>query len=340
VEISGALLVDRWEAPIESALGVDGEFLTCGRYDLIDGVPEAEPWGAGPTRTISANPRMFDDFLRLGQAHPPGRAPEWPDRVVAFARRWGVLGLCEHGLPASHRSYHRLLQTYLAMADGRWLDPARHKALLDSDLRVLEALEGSERHLDLEACEPLACESLLAGWVFASQARAVAAAATMLRDNRPCDDEIQAVRSLRPAFRWSEPPLPPPIAAGGQRITIPGTDTTFVTPPKTQRTTFEAQRSFIALVVQEWLEFADLALSVEWQPIGPMKIRYSSGGLFSAVAVSLALSVSGAKGIWLCCHCGNPYSDRKRAPQKGKLHYCSACKSAGPQKAWRNPSPK
>ncbi len=37
---------------------------------------------------------MLADFVDLGTASPSG--------ILGFARRWGVLGFCEHGLPASH----------------------------------------------------------------------------------------------------------------------------------------------------------------------------------------------------------------------------------------------
>lgn len=38
---------------------------------------------------------MLDGFRRLGNAAP--------EKILAYAGRWGVLGICEHGLPASHR---------------------------------------------------------------------------------------------------------------------------------------------------------------------------------------------------------------------------------------------
>jgi hypothetical protein len=43
-----------------------------------------------------AAPDLLERFCRIAEAPDTARA------VVAFARRWGVLGLCEHGLPYRH----------------------------------------------------------------------------------------------------------------------------------------------------------------------------------------------------------------------------------------------
>src|SRR5688500_5717260 len=45
-------------------------------------------------RLLKTTEGILEDFLRLDGE---------PDkRLLRFARRWGILGLCEHGLPAIH----------------------------------------------------------------------------------------------------------------------------------------------------------------------------------------------------------------------------------------------
>ncbi len=53
-------------------------------------------WGhgdKGPTET-RATPELLTEFAALPDASD--------ERILRFARRWGVLSICEHGLPASH----------------------------------------------------------------------------------------------------------------------------------------------------------------------------------------------------------------------------------------------
>lgn len=55
-------------------------------------------WGTGqtPTRTKETGGQMLDRFVRLADAEP--------SEILDFAREWGPLQICEHGIPASHNS--------------------------------------------------------------------------------------------------------------------------------------------------------------------------------------------------------------------------------------------
>jgi hypothetical protein len=54
-----------------------------------------------PLRTKAA-PDLLERFCRIAEA------PDTAAAVVAFASRWGLLGLCEHGLPCRHSDICRL----------------------------------------------------------------------------------------------------------------------------------------------------------------------------------------------------------------------------------------
>jgi hypothetical protein len=51
-------------------------------------------WQAGGNRFVRPKDEMLDDFLLLGRASD--------EKVLRYAKTWGVLGICKHGLPYSH----------------------------------------------------------------------------------------------------------------------------------------------------------------------------------------------------------------------------------------------
>jgi hypothetical protein len=82
---SGRLFVPR-------DIRLDGEFLSW---------PWVQPWGSSDDKRLKrrvayreAKPDMLARFLRLHSATD--------ETILGYARRWGVLGICDHGLPCSH----------------------------------------------------------------------------------------------------------------------------------------------------------------------------------------------------------------------------------------------
>jgi hypothetical protein len=53
-------------------------------------------WSLQGARYKPTRSGMLDDFIRLCDAD------DFPEAVLSFARRWGLLGICDHGLPCSH----------------------------------------------------------------------------------------------------------------------------------------------------------------------------------------------------------------------------------------------
>lgn len=80
----------RYERPLPSATWAVPASIQTDGTDLIyrEWTEQRRP------RRRRAGPRMLEDFL--GLAHMPAEA------VVRYARQWGVLGLCRHGMPACH----------------------------------------------------------------------------------------------------------------------------------------------------------------------------------------------------------------------------------------------
>jgi len=60
-------------------------------------------WTVQSVRYKHIRPEMLDDFIALGEMYDSDTPDVFRSGVLSFARRWGVLGLCEkHGLPCSH----------------------------------------------------------------------------------------------------------------------------------------------------------------------------------------------------------------------------------------------
>jgi DNA-directed RNA polymerase subunit RPC12/RpoP len=51
-------------------------------------------WLPRPSNPVNPTATLLDQFVRLGDATE--------ERILQYARRWGVLGICVHGLPSSH----------------------------------------------------------------------------------------------------------------------------------------------------------------------------------------------------------------------------------------------
>jgi hypothetical protein len=81
----------------------------------LDGDSLTWPWvPAGDEKRTAyrqANSGMLGGFIRLHETTD--------ERILAYARRWGVLGICHHGLPCSHNQYpyglHDLFRPCLPM---------------------------------------------------------------------------------------------------------------------------------------------------------------------------------------------------------------------------------
>ncbi len=95
-------LAHRW--PIPSGIRLDGDKL---RYDE----------GTIARWAIDPRPKLLTDFLTLADAAP--------ETIARYAKRWGVLGLCEHGLIAGHDNHPKLKNESCSLLDAERLDSWR-----------------------------------------------------------------------------------------------------------------------------------------------------------------------------------------------------------------------
>ena len=121
-----------------------------------------------PDRPPSKAPTLLMEFTRL--ADPKAG----DDAILAFAKKWGVLELCFHGLPCTHNH----LQEFFIPAD--WCSPRRYD-------------DGERRYY----------ESTLRWKFFAGQAQSLLSVAARLRQGKPGrKEDWKVIFKRRPEETW------------------------------------------------------------------------------------------------------------------------------------------
>jgi len=248
---------------------------------------------------------ILDRFARLVSADD--------QEVLAFARKWGPLHLCRHGLPASHLP--RRVWRFATEVTGAFEDDAadNYRPCGAPGLRRLR--------------EPLA------RWrQFAGEAQAILnVAASLHRENRapiemwaPLEERFGAPAVVMLGEQNAEAGLiePPPQ--------VLSEDVQGVSP---RRSTIDEQRRLVSRAVQEWLELGDVAVIFRWT--GAASIEFGSYCLFGALALQLALAVARSQGLAVCMSCGRAYPPL-RQPAPGRNNYCdlSDCGSRAAKRDW------
>ena len=286
---------DPWTAVPDSALTangelerpLDGRLAIPGKVEL-DG--ERLWWAASPESHVRRpGPRVLLDFLALADGSG--------EHVRAYARKWGVLGICnEHGLPFSHRwQQPKDVMTATAEAAGIALwsfgeDP-NSPGPSAPRCRLLGS-HGHESMPNADAWEPLAA------WRhFAGEARALLEVTDRLKDGKRSDLSVwQQIAELR----YTQ---------------------------KVPRAT--DARICISRAVNRWLAWGDVRPSLTW-PVGHKAVTVTLVGsaLFSVLAMQLAYAIIGRGGFAFCSGCGMPYETPRR-PRISQRRYCPLCRERG-----------
>src|SRR5207247_2601592 len=136
-------------------------------------------------------------FLELGEARS--------ETIRDYARRWGVLGICRHGLPASHNPQRATPDNTMSPSDVLNVTAARRRSVRgEAELRrfideATIALDAWADSMNVYACTPLGREERDANlparalawepldkWrLFARQAISILNVADRLKDGTP-----------------------------------------------------------------------------------------------------------------------------------------------------------
>lgn len=219
-----------------------------------------------------------------------------PEAFLAFARSWGLLELCHHGLPASHNP--PTFPPHEA-AGLRWTALSALEAGLPEVTRsILEkAPTGSlDAHCGRAGPEPVERWRL-----FSRQASALMRIAARLhRDEEPPAEDWRIVyeSSAREAPWW--------------------------------RRGVGLERFKLGNVVTEWLRLGNVRPVAVWHTDGEggVRLEMAVGGLFGAIARELAFLIARVDGFEPCAECGRFFTPKRR-PVAGRRSFCPSCRKAG-----------
>jgi hypothetical protein len=249
------------------------------------------PMNRAHERRIRAGAGLLEGFISLADA---------PPQVIRnFARRWGVLALCRHGLPMSHNGVRsnpdkqEIASWGCApiLADGGW----------DT---LLEPLEPWRR--------------------LSGAARGMLNVGASLRDGRP--GTISDWRSIDGAF----------FKAAVLYTVRTGRDLPPVDSRETWRALLEQvplgrdvefDRAVLGQLLNDGLRMGMARPFIDWDEQSP-RITLAGDGLFGALAVQLLFAASSARGLATCTFCGQPYVPTRR-PRSDQRRFCPSCRRNG-----------
>ncbi|MBI3977160.1 MAG: hypothetical protein HY331_03135 [Chloroflexi bacterium] len=234
---------------------------------------------------------VLDEFIRLADGSP--------DRLLAFARRWGALNICAHSLPASHSVY-----------SSGWveLDSAPRGGGNSGRCRAISDGNGLRR------------EPLSAWRVYAWEARCILSIAADLQMKQPTHEADWEASPWHRLFAdWR--PGPNLSDTGALLPSIAWKPPWLMSDP----------HEWLATWVRRWLRLGGVVpwMRYDGQAQAFMLFQgYASpidraGGLFAALALGLATALM--RNITRCDECGTPYSQERR-PKRNQSHYCLLCR--------------
>jgi hypothetical protein len=261
-----AVPVASWLAPV--AVGIeDGMLVRKGEKEVFR----------------STGPKMLDAFLKL----------KTDSQIVAFAKKWGFLGLCcgHPDKPAPHARGHGVTSRE---QDGR---------------------------LVLSCGEPGESEALTVWRSYVRQFRAILNLAAAAHRGLAAED--QDLRDVLPPGL-----LDGHVRSGRLTFSNPGGRVNTIVPVLQ----LVPLQQLVAGKVTELMVFADLKVGLFWNGAEPPKVLTYSFPftLLGALTLKLAYAVAGQPDAYRCAGCSVDLdiSDRRR-PAQGRRAYCEECREKG-----------
>lgn len=262
--IGRQLPADQWQVP---------GFIDSDDTRLMWAYRDKRTW----SRFVTPEPTLLETFVGLAT----GTAQE----IKLFAQRFGVLYICEHGMPSTHD------QTVAPSSDTGFAARC-----------PLKRIRGNSRPTSIPTTSTLYWEPLEAWRTYARQARTILSLSVSLRHGRGGSTD-----------EWSA--LYPPEDAPA---TVPEELAAHAAAPDavTARVLFSA-------FLDGWMQMGGVQPHLAWTPHGA-EITFGSRSLFGAVVTQLLLAVSGTTAYAFCSSCGKVYRPT-RVPRLDQRHYCPSC---------------
>jgi hypothetical protein len=262
-------------------------------------------------------PGLLEQFVALGDA------PD--DDILRYARHWGVLVICPHGLPASHSEQCKPM----ALPDQDryvfWEPVASWRYFAGHAKEVLEvaAATYNGQVVDREVTErlfPMPPPSVKRSGASAQVGR------------RPRDTKVRLDRALSLLHEHKN------VFEHWVSGILESGSTAFASHPSGKAKALARQRAFVSYAVNCWLNWGRARPQIEWDGPTPT-IALTTGGLMpmyadrlsGALALQLAYAVASSEGVATCFACGRFYTPTRR-PAAGRRSFCPDC---GLRAAWR-----
>lgn len=220
---------------------------------------------------VRVTQELLRDFAALSSAD------RHPDAVRRYARRAGLLDLCQHHLPNGHEP---------------WPLP----------ISMLATNNAFYPKID---CNSLVGKEPVSAWLYWSrQAAALLRVTDGLRFSKPVPQEdwdVLAEEAPWVAFEDANPTLRE--SASSWIAAVP-------------KLSLDVQRDVVADAITAWLQVSGVRIAMTWSD-GKPEVRMHEDNLLGAVGLGLLLAATGATGMTLCPRCGNrpaPRSTRGRGP--------------------------
>jgi hypothetical protein len=242
---------------------------------------------------------MLHRFIELHRASD--------EEILKYAKDWGILGLCAHGMPSSRSITSTAWRC--GIKPCAWVPSPRTQGLVSVDAPFYPGFFRED----------------LAAWRRLSSAAAatIQIAANLSRDQ--FDESDVAWRSL-----LSQTGSGPPNWGLGDL------DLLLIDRPLKFSEKLRAARGLLAREVKTWMDTGGAGLSFSCERGGRWRISFASRAfpnLFGLLALKLMFTISESDGIVFCSTCPRAYLPNERRPSAGRANYCEVCKADGTM--WR-----
>lgn len=234
----------------------------------------------GQWRLVRPSPDMLQAFVRLGV--------EDVAAVESYAVRWGLLGLCRHGLGADH-------------------GPSPPISLaLDPDSFPFPQVR-------LSSCVTTGGSERLEHWSYwVDQARALLTLVARVRSDEPRDAEWKVLRRPAP---WTLDSTRMPMDLPGDIARLIDTHPAL-------------KRAFAARAMSTWLALAGVRPEVVWSGDSPAILDGITAPHLGTLGLHIISAAGGRTGWAICAGCGVPHTPRRRSGLRDSWCDSPTCKRA------------
>lgn len=285
---------------------VTGDTYSVPHVELLAG-PPAHPglvlsWSSldfHDSGTGGPSPACLDAFVRLAVVPEA----EFPSRVLQYARKWGPLRTCRHGMPLWHSRRQCMVrggpgEEYVAGHDGvGWFwEPLEPWRRYSRHLLAIERLA-----VDLQD----GCLGAPTDWKDFEAGNAPSLTGQQLCERYGSDwwDEFAITR---PDFH----------------------------DPGNGQASVDVRKSIVEHAIDVWFRYGDIRpRTIWWSHESSIEIRMGGAGLVGALAMQLAANLSDR--VYICAGCTYPFRvpDSVRRPAFNTRKWCDQC---GRRAQWKN----